>query len=562
MTNWDYTTDFLVVGSGNGLVGAITATAAGKDVLVVEKTDIIGGSTGISGGVYWIPNNPLMQRENVPDSLDDALRYFDTLVGEVGPASSEARRKAYLESGIDMVRFLEEQGMEFIRCEGYSDLYADVRGFEGGNARGRSIEAVPTDTRRIGELANKIRPGIAGKLILRTGEAAPVSMVRVSPAAMVLSVKIALRTALGRIRRQKLTTNGAALLTQYLEILARNGTPIWTETAFRELIVDDGRVIGAVVERGGESVRVRARDGVLLAAGGFGRNPAMRAEHSGDQPNEGKWTLSNPGDTGEVMQAAIDLGAATDLMDEAWWLPGFRTPEGRFATAMGIRSAPGCIIVDSDGERYFNEATAFMEVGQQMYRRKREKGADTSSWMILDARNRSRYLLGKLAPRQTPKAWIDGGFIKRSDTIAGLAAQCGMDPATLEATVQRVNGFAKTGVDEDFHRGEGAHEKYQGDPTNKPNPCLGPLAKAPFYAVELFPCDLGTSGGLLCDEHARVLDTDDEPIAGLYAAGNITASVMGRSYPGAGASIAASAIFSYIAANHAAVREESALTTG
>lgn len=553
MTEWDYTTDFLVVGSGNGLVGAIAAKAAGKDVLVVEKTDIIGGSTGISGGVYWIPDNPLMRRENITDSTDAGMRYFETLVGDVGPASSPARRKAYLESGIKMVSFLENQGMKFIRCDGYSDNYADVRGIEGGNARGRSIESVPTDTRRIGELAKKIRPGIAGKLILRTGEAAPVSMVRVSPAAMMLSVKIALRTAIGQIRRQKLTTNGAAMITQYLDILQRNGTPIWTETPFEELIVEDNRVIGAVVLRDGKKTRIRARDGVLLAAGGFSRNPGMREKYSGNQPADGQMSLANPGDTGEVMQAAIDLGAATDLMDEAWWIPSFRTPEGRLSPAMGIRSAPGSIIVDGEGERYFNEAAPFMEVGQQMYRRQHEKGTGMPSWLIVDARNRGRYLFGKLAPRQTPKAWIDGGLIKRSDTIAGLAAQCGMDAATLTATIERVNRFAKAGIDEDFHRGEGAHEKYQGDPTNKPNPCLAPLAKAPYYAVELFPADLGTSGGLLCDENARVLDTEGEPIAGLYAAGNITASVMGRSYPGAGSSIAASAIFSYIAAHHAAV---------
>ncbi len=549
MAEWDYITDFLVVGSGGGLAGAVAANVAGREALVVEQSEKIGGSTGMSGGVLWLPNNPLMQRDGVPDSLELALQYFADVVGDAGPASSDARRRAYVIEGAKMVNVLEQEGMTFVRCEGYSDYYAEVRGVSGGSVRGRAIECVPTDTKRIGPLANNLRPSIAAPLVIRTGEAAQLSLIRSRTGAK-LFARVAARTALGRLRNEQLTTNGAALITQLIEVLLRREVPIWTESPFVDLIEEDGRVVGAVVRRHGREQRILARQGVLISAGGFAQSPEMRKRYSA-QPNDAAWSHANPGDTGEVMQKIIDHGAASDLMDEAWWNPTVLGPKGAKHMVLPERTRPGSIMVDSSGQRYFNEAVSYMEAGRKMYERHHETGGGVPSWLVIDARNRSRYMLGPMPPGRTPKAWTEGGYLKRADSLESLAEQCGMDAATLTATVERFNRFAESGVDEDFHRGEGAHERYQGDPRHTPNPCLAPLAQPPFYAIQVYPGDVGTSGGLLCNEHAQVMNVDGEVIPGLYAAGNVTASVMGRTYPGAGASIGASTVFSFIAANHA-----------
>lgn len=554
MTDWDHSTDFLVVGSGAGVTGAIRARALGKDVLVVEKTDRFGGSTCMSGGVMWLPDNPLMRREGVPDSADAALTYFATVVGDAGPASSTARRKAYVRAGAEMVDFLESEGLELRRCEGYSDYYSGVRGCEGGSARGRSIEAKAFDRKLLGTWQDRIRPGFSGGLAVYTGEASRLMLMRTRAGLTVLA-RVGLRTALGRLRRQRLVTNGVALSARLLQILLRQDATVWLESALSDLVVEDGRVVGAVVHRGGRDLRVRARDGVLLAAGGFARNKEMREEHSGGRPTSDRWTSANPGDTGEVIRIAMAHGAATDMLDEAWWMPSWIMPDGTPNMCMSERTRPGSIVVDAEGRRYFNEAVAYQEAGQQMYAHDREVGGAVPSWLVVDSRHRGHYPFGMSPPGRTPKEWITSGAMKRADSLEDLAAQCGIDAGGLLKTVERFNTFAERGVDEDFHRGEGDHERFYGDPTHAPNPCLGPVAKPPFYAVALYPGDIGTSGGILCDEFARVLDTEGNPVDGLYATGNCTASVMGRKYLGAGASIAASAVFGHVAANHASATE-------
>jgi 3-oxosteroid 1-dehydrogenase len=280
----------------------------------------------------------------------------------------------------------------------------------------------------------------------------------------------------------------------------------------------------------------------------------MRRRYGGDQPNDALWSHSSPGDTGEVLQLLIDRGAATDFLDEAWWNPTMFGPDGTKYMVLPERARPHSIMVDSGGDRFINEAISYMEAGRQMYRRQREVGSGVPAWLILDDQHRSRYPLGRMPPGRTSKEWITAGSIKRADSLTTLAAQCGIDVERLTATVERFNRFAEAGVDEDFHRGEGAHDRYQGDPGHQPNASLGTISKPPFYAVQIYPGDVGTSGGLLCDEYARVMTVDGDPMAGLYAAGNVTASVMGRTYPGAGASIGAATVYAYIAANDAASR--------
>jgi 3-oxosteroid 1-dehydrogenase len=553
MTAWDVSTDFLVIGSGGGaLVGALRASALGQEVIVCEKSDKIGGSTGMSGGMIWIPNNPLMRREHVPDSREQGLAYFESVVGDVGPASSLVRRETYLDSGSQMVEFLQAQGLEFRRCPGYSDYYSGVRGVVGGSALGRSFEPKAFDADRLGALQDRLRPAVAAPLVMYTGEAAKVSTMR-SMRGVKVAARVGLRTTAARLRRKKYLTNGAALIGSLLATLVARGVPVWTESALEDLVVENGEVTGAVIRKEGNTVRVQARSAVLIASGGFAHNQQMREEVAGDKPaGRPEWTNANPGDTGEAIRIAMNHGAATDLMDEAWWMPGWRRPDGTTSMSLGERCKPGSIIVDARGNRYFNEAVAYQEAGQSMFAHEVAVGGAIPSWLIIDSRNRSHYTFGWFPAGKTPQDWIDQGALKRADTVEDLARQCGIDPDGLVKTVERFNQFAAAGVDDDFHRGEGDHEKYQGDPSYKPNPCLGPISRAPFYAVAMYPGDLGTNGGLLTDEFARVLGADGGPIPGLYATGNCTASVMGRKYLGAGATVGPSTVFGYVAAGHAA----------
>jgi 3-oxosteroid 1-dehydrogenase len=310
---------------------------------------------------------------------------------------------------------------------------------------------------------------------------------------------------------------------------------------------DHLRVTGVVVERKGKTQRIRARDGVLLATGGYAKNQRLRDRWS-RQPSSAEWSISPSTDTGEVIVLAISHGAATALIEEAWWIPAAVGPGGHPAPIIGERSKPHSIVVDAGGERFFNEAAPQTEAGRAMYDRQNERGGAIPAWLILESRHRGRYLFGTTLPGRTPEMLVTSGFLKRADTLAELAQQCGIDAARLAATVERFNGFARAGVDDDFHRGEGAHDRYQGDWSYKRNPCLGELVTGPFYAVAMYPGDVGTSGGILADEHARVLDTDGAPIQGLYAAGSCSTPGMGRAYPGPGASIGSSYVFSHVGA--------------
>jgi 3-oxosteroid 1-dehydrogenase len=273
--------------------------------------------------------------------------------------------------------------------------------------------------------------------------------------------------------------------------------------------------------------------------------------------------MANPGETGEVIQAAMRLGAATDLMDEAIWMPMAMSPAGLLFIVYE-RGKPHSIMIDGEGRRYVDEAASYFDVVQAMYERQQRILA-IPSWLILDSRHRRRYPFGMALPGRTPKEWFQSGFMKRADTLEQLAGLCGVDPRALEETVQRFNHFAVTGVDEDFHRGETENSRHFGDPRHGPNPGLGSIERPPFYAVAVYPGDLGTFGGILTDEHARVVREDGSVIDGLYATGNATAPVMGRTYPCTGASIASTMIFGSVAAQHALVQpldEAPAFATG
>ncbi len=556
MTDWDTSVDLLIAGSGGGgMVAALATLDAGLEPLIVEKQALVGGSTGLSGGMVWLPNNPLMRRDGIPDSHEDGLAYLADVVGDIGAPSSPARREVFLTAGSEMLTFLLRKGVRLVRCPGWSDYYPNHKG---GNAAGRGVEGIPFDAAELGNWSDKVQPSMAKNFgfVVLTNELRSVQYFNRAPRAFAVAMRVFARTWAARIRRREVLTNGASLIAQMLKALINLGDgepPLWTNAAVEELIVEDGRVVGARVKRGGSTLSIEARRGVLLAAGGFGHNADMRRRYSGDQPNEGKWSIANPGDTGEVLQTAMRLGAKTDLLDEAWWLPSvFIADGGDAAKALGSgRQRPGAIYVDSTGRRFCNESNSYVEVGKAMYANKA-----VPCWMVFDEGYVSRYVSGAnpLKRRRIPEALIDRGAVIRGDTIGDLARQIDVPADKLEHTIARFNEFAAKGLDPDFGRGQSAYNDCLGDPGYRPNAAVGPLERAPYYATRVLPADVGTCGGVITNEHAQVLDEQDRVIDGLYATGNTTATVMGRTYPGAGASIANTMVFGYVAARHAAGR--------
>jgi 3-oxosteroid 1-dehydrogenase len=540
---FDEVADFVIVGSGGGsMAAALYLNSIGKRPLILEKTDKFGGSTAMSGGVLWVPNNHLLARDGIVDSHEAGRTYMDATVGnDAGPGATPARKEAYLRNGPILLKWLEEHGMEWLRTEGWADYYDDR---PGGCTRSRSVGAPLLDARKMGPLFDKLRLGPM-VMPVPTDQARNIGLATRTPRGMLEGVRLIWRTMLGKLRGKPILSFGGALQGRMLMLAQGAGIDMRTGHAIVELIEEEGRIVGVLAEHEGRTLRIGARDGVLINAGGFSHNAEMRKKY-GPQPSSVEWTNANPGDTGEMIEIAERHGAALDLMDQAWWVPGTVGPQGGPANMHNTDiSKPHCIIVNRRGKCILNESGSYMENGQRLYQN------DVPAFVILDSRHRKRYAWGYHPPGSPPKEWLDSGFIKMADTIEELALKAGIDPAGLRAEVDRFNGFCETGKDLDFNRGGRGYDNWFGDPTVKPNPNLGKIERPPFYVLEMVPGDVGTSGGMVTDEHARVLRPDGAVIEGLYATGNSTASVMGRCYPAAGASIGASFIFAWIAAHHA-----------
>ncbi len=538
--------DFIIVGSGAACVPAsLLIKRQGKSVLIVEKQDVIGGSSAFSGGVIWIPNNDHVNAAGGNDSPQKARTYIDAVVGDVGPSTSSARKDAFIRNGSEMVKFLEQNGMRFLHAN-WPDYYDSA---PGGIATGRSLAAPLFNVRELGEWADKLaRHPITSSMPVLSSEAVFLNVLKGSWRGKRVMAKVILTMIGDRLLGRTTRGAGNALQGRLFQIALREGIPIWTRSAVRDLLTTGGRITGVVVERDGQRVEASARCGVLINAGGFSHNAQMREQYL-PKPSSVAWTSANPGDTGEMLQTAVRLGAAIDLMSESVWEATSFLADGSvycFHSPNDI-GKPHCVVVGPNGRRFTNENCNYMEFGQQMY----AAGA-VPAWAIFDTRHRQNYTWGLMAPGITPKKFLDSGYLIKASSVAELASRCDLDPESLAQTIDRFNGFARSGVDEDFKRGQSAYNDYYGDAKVKPNSTMGTIERPPFYAVKLQPGDLGTTGGLITDEFARVLRQDGSVIEGLYATGNSTASVFGRRYPGAGATVGPSMTFGYIAAKHAA----------
>jgi 3-oxosteroid 1-dehydrogenase len=538
--------DVVIVGSGGaGMTAALAAAHHGLSAVVLEKTDWFGGSTARSGGGIWAPGNEVLRRAGVRDTPEQARAYLAHVAG--GSVSAE-RQKALLEHGPAMLALVRASTpVDFAWVPDYSDYYPEA---PGGLAQGRSLEPVPLDGRPLGPELAHLNPAYLPSpngVTITQADYRWLSLGPRHPRAILTTVKVLRRLARTRVLRHRMLSMGQALAAGLRAGLMAKDVPVWLNTPMTGLHIEDGRVTGVQVTRDGQPALIRARRGVVLAAGGFERNEQMRQRYQ-RPPIGTEWTTGSAGNTGDAIIAGQAAGAALDLMDDAWWGPSIPAP-GRPYFVLAERSLPGSILVNGAGQRFVNESAPYVDTVHAMYEAHSDGSPHIPAWLIIDQRYRSTYVFAGRGPRQPlPRRWYAAGAVHRAPTIADLAERIGVDPAGLGKTIVRFNEFAQTGQDEDFGRGASAYDRYYSDPRQRPNPCLAPLRQAPFYAVKIVPGDLGTKGGLRTDERARVLRDDGTTIAGLYAAGNTSAAVMGHSYAGAGATIGPAMTFGYIAA--------------
>jgi 3-oxosteroid 1-dehydrogenase len=541
------TFDVVVIGAGAaGMTAALRAVKRGLSVVVVEKAPTFGGSAARSGAGIWIPNNEVILAAGVPDTPAKAASYLAAVVGGDVPT---AKQQAFLANGPAMISFVTRNSpLRFRYMDGYSDYYPEL---PGGIARGRSIEPDLFDGNLLGAELPHLNPAYiptpAGASVF-SADYKWLNLALVNAKGAAVALEIVARYSAAVLQGKVPLTMGQALAGALRAGLAQAGVPVWLNAPFEDFRFDTtGRVTGVALTAGAVSTVVNATRGVIVGAGGFEHNLAMRVAYQ-RQPIGTDWTVGAKENTGDAIQAGLRAGAATDFLDDAWWGPAIPLP-GEPYFCLAERTLPGSILVNSAGRRFVNEAAPYSDVVHVMYD-KNVVTPDIPAWLVIDQNYRNRYLFRDLAPTLPfPEEWYAAGAVVKDWTVSGLAGRIGVPASALASTISRFNGFALTGRDNDFHRGDSAYDHYYTDPAVGPNSSLAPLWLPPFYAFKIVPGDLGTKGGLRTDARARVLRTDGSVIPGLYAAGNSSAAVMGHSYAGAGSTIGPAMTFGYIAAN-------------
>ncbi|MEQ8394386.1 FAD-dependent oxidoreductase [Thalassobaculum sp.] len=557
MSRSDREVDLVVLGAGaGGMTAALTASLLGLDVVLLEKAPVVGGTTAISAGSVWIPNT-----HHAPpgDSIDRAWTYLQATVGDrVRPELCEA----FLARGPEMVRFLEDSTPVRFRAYPHHPDYLATA--DGATLSGRVLEALPFDGRLLGRSFTMLRDPLpeftlfGGMMVDRTDINHLLNATRAGNS-LRHALSILARHGADRLRHRRGTrlVMGNALAGRLLHALLQRSVPIQTNTDVTELLRVDGRIDGVTVATSEGPQRLRARHGVVLATGGFSRRPELRrtllpepvAEHSPLVPTV----------TGDGVSYGIGAGGhlGEGHAQASFWAPMSIRPRADGSTAVFPhfvldRGKPGLIAIDHSGRRFVNEATTYHLFGQALYAAHRERPT-IPCFFVCDQAFILKYGLGMVRPRGLNlRGAVADGYVTRADTLAGLAEALALDPSALQETVERNNRYAADGNDPEFGKGGDAYQRNLGDPTHGPNPCLGPIGSAPFYAIRIYPGDIGASVGLVTDAEARVLDGDGVPVPGLYACGNDMDSMMAGIYPGPGITIGPAMTFAWIAARHAA----------
>jgi 3-oxosteroid 1-dehydrogenase len=553
---WDETFDLVVVGSGaGGMTAALVAAANKAKVVIIEKSELFGGTSATSGGTIWVPATHLAEAAGQQDTVEEGFQYIRALSA---PNVTDERIRAFTRTGREMVRWLEDNSEVRFRAVPYTDYHAEV---QGGKMGFRTHDPVPLDGRRLGDDLARMRAPSPATIFLNR-----ISWVVEETHPLLFRPKGWWKTLLRvlwryygdvgqrlRSSRDRFLTLGNALVGRFKLSLDARGVPLWMKTTLVDLVAENGKVTGVIVERDGRTLRLQARQGVVLAAGGFERNAEMRTAYLKGSDNPG-WSGSQVNNTGDGIRLGQKLGAKLINMHSAWWAPSIKIPgEDRARMVTFERALPGSIVVNQAGRRYQNEAASYHICGQGMIDANTPDAGTIPSWMIFDSKYRHKFPVGPILP-MVPDFLLPSNvrsILYKANTWAELAAKIGVPASALTETVEKFNAGAHRGKDPEFGRGDAAYDRYYGDHAQQPNPNLRALTEGPFYAVPLWPGDIGTNGGVDTNEFAQVLNTDDRPIPGLYAVGNMAATVMGYCYPGAGGTLGPAMTFGYIAARHA-----------
>ena len=559
---WNYEFDVVVVGSGNGaLTAALCSHDGGAKTLVIEKSSQFGGTSATSGGGVWIPNNRYAKAENVDDSDQDARNYINSVSPE-GMIKDELI-ETYISEGPRMIDYLHENSqVKYRNLAHYPDYFPDNIGGKEGN---RSIEPEPIFGTELGDDLGKLREQhpqtaftmgpinmnftqVEGQLLLG---ALPGWKTQFAKLFTKYILDFAMRLKWGW-KDRRLTMGNAGIARLILSLKDRK-VDLWTLTAMTDLVDENGKVIGIKAIKDGSSINIKANKGVILAAGGFERDQDLRDKYL-PKPSNAEWSAANIHNTGDALKAALKLGADTHQMDTGWWSTTMKVPgQEKGWLSMVDKSMPGNYTVNKNGERFSNESQNYVSFVNDMFAKFDEGNPCAPCYMIFDSNFRKNrpcgpLLQGSMQPDSAvPKEWWTPSFLSKGETLEELAEIVGIDPDGLRATQAKVNGYAVTGKDLELQRGDSAYDRYYGDPSVTPNPCLAPLKEGPFYCMVLYPGEMGTAGGLVIDTHARVLKQDGQPIAGLYACGNVTTALL-PTYPGPGSTLGPAMTFGYLAA--------------
>ncbi|HVN35739.1 MAG TPA: FAD-dependent oxidoreductase [Casimicrobiaceae bacterium] len=551
--------DLLVVGSGAaGLAAAVTAAAHGLDVVVAEKEPVFGGTTAWSGGWMWTPRNPLARRAGIVEDIEQPRTYLRNVLGA---HFNEARVTAFLEAAPEMVAFFEENtAVRFEDGNKIPDTYGNVPGAGTG---GHQVIAAPYDARDLGDLVARLRRPLRETTFLGlTIQAGPdlrafMNVTR-SPRAFLYVAHRVTRHLLDLTlyRRAMQLRNGLALVARLLRSASDLGVDLRSSSPVVRLLQVDAAVRGAVLDTADGEIEVRARRGVVLASGGFPHDMERRRA-TFPSPDQ-HWTLAVPSATGDGARLGEAAGGSVDgtLAAPGAYCPVSLVPypDGTMGCFPHIieRGKPGIIGVLKNGRRFCNEGNGYHDYVTALLRSV-PPGDEVASWLVCARAFQRRYGLGISRPAPLPLGpFIRSGYLKTGRTIAELARNCGIDPEGLERTIAEFNAGARRGDDPAFGRGSTVYNRYQGDATVSPNPCVAPIERGPFLAVKVVPGSFGTFAGLKTDANARVLDSAGNPIPALYAAGTDMASVMGGFYPSGGINIGPAMTFGFIAGRHAA----------
>ncbi len=558
--------DVLVVGTGAaGMTAAVVASKAGARVLMVEKDALFGGTSAFSGGMIWIPGNHHSEQANARSGKHDELSLARQYILDEGRGYVDLERvEAYLRYGKEMVAYMERE----TEVKFYSMDYPDYVSEHPASRTQRGLCTVNYETSKMGDQLRYLRNQLPQTLFLGLAIGSSVEMKEFMRAGRSLkSLGFVLRKLAAHARdmlvygRSEQMVRGRALMGRLARTASDLGIPMWLSSPMRELQVEQGRVVGAVIERPDGPVSVRARQAVILACGGYSRDESRRRA---TYPKAATAAPIHPtpvpmGNTGDGVRLAEQAGGAfVAKVDQvgAWmpvsYLPGVQGVEGVWPHLVE-RMKPGYISVTRSGRRFVDESSSYHHFVQGMISAAQSDGqSEAAAWLIADHRAIRRWGMGFVRPFPIPMGtYLRKGYLLRGRTLAELAERCGIDAAGLQETVEQFNQYARDGRDPEFNRGGRTYDLYQGDNEVQPNSCLAPLEQGPFYAVRLYVGEIGTFAGLKVDAQARVINTEGQPIEGLYAVGNDQVSVFGGAYPGPGSTLGPAMTFGYIAGRHA-----------